>query len=70
MIYECTFPPYKDNYTVKIEEAYEIISGTKISDKKKHFFITINGNIPETKIGEKLYKNVGVNLPKIKYIFK
>ena len=70
MIYDNANTSLKNNINLKIEEAYEKISKNKINNKKNHFAITIIANIPEAKIGEKLYNNVGVLFPKIKYIFK
>ena len=70
MIYDNTFSPFKDNVNAKIEDSYEQFSQKKINDKTKYFFITIIGNVPEAKIDDKGYKDVGVLLPKIKYIFK
>ena len=70
MIYDNTFSPFKDNVNVKIEDSYEQFSQKKISEKTKYFFITIIGNVPEAKIDGNVYRDVGVLLPKIKYIFK
>jgi len=60
----------KNNKGVKIEEAYEKKTNTKIKEDIKYFLLTIIGKVPEAKIENETFENVSVDIPPIKYIFK
>jgi hypothetical protein len=60
----------KNNKGIKIEEAYEKKMNIKIKEDIKYFLLSIIGKVPETEIEGETYKNVSVDIPPIKYIFK
>jgi ubiquitin-activating enzyme E1 len=60
----------KNNVGIKIEEAYENKIKAKIKEDTKYFLLSIFGSVPEAKIEDETFKNVSVNIPPIKYIFK
>ena len=60
----------KHNIDIKIEDAYEKKTNTKIKEDIKYFLLSILGSVPEAKIENETFKNVTVSIPPIKYIFK
>ena len=60
----------KKKMNLKIEEAYEQNTKSKIGLKRNYLNIQVIGTIKEAKIGEKTFKDVSAFIPPIKYIYK
>ena len=54
----------------KIEDLYIETSKVKLKDNINYLILQAVANIPKTKIGDKEYEDVSVEMPPIKYIFK
>ena len=62
------FDSAKKKLGLKIEDVYETSKKKKI--EKNYLLIQIFGNVPETEIEGKTFKNVSAYIPPIKYYFK
>ena len=54
----------------KIEDIFCEVTQSKIDEKINYLWLKVSGKVKETKIGDKVFKNVSAELPVFKYVFK
>ena len=69
-IYDNILPKAKTNIDKKIEEAYQIMTNTKINENQNCFILRVSAKVSEATIEGKTHKNVSAIIPSIKYIFR
>ena len=67
---EVILPKAKKNIDKKIEEAYQIMTNTKINENQNCFILRVSAKVSEATIEGKTHKNVSAIIPSIKYIFR